>query len=456
MQWPKYSSVWRWHFYAGLLCIPFVCWLAATGSIYLFRSDYEAWHDAPVERLEYVGSRHSPAAEVTAAVASLPGSEFSRYEPPATERGAAQVLVRSRGELYRIAVHPGTLKVLRTEQDSSRLMETVQALHGSLGLGDPGSYVMEAAASWTIVMILTGLFLWFPRNARSVWGVLLPRLGAGGRVWWRDLHAVGGVWISVVALVMLLSGLPWASAWGSYFVWLRNLTTATATAPDWPISKSKPDSAAEPDSSMPWMTAAEMAAMPSAAGASKGASHEPNGWALSELDVVVPVVKQQHLVRPVWILPPAKAGEHWVGSSQAQDRTLRREVKVDSENGAILEASSFADEPRLDRIVNTGVALHEGHLFGRLNQAILLLTALTLIGMSVSAVAMWWQRRPQGRLGAPRPIGEPRVIVGLVATVGLLAVLFPMFGATLLAVLLIERAVLLRIPKAAEWLGLRA
>ena len=25
-----YSSVWRWHFYAGLFCIPFVIWLACS------------------------------------------------------------------------------------------------------------------------------------------------------------------------------------------------------------------------------------------------------------------------------------------------------------------------------------------------------------------------------------------------------------------------------------------
>ena len=26
-----YRAVWRWHFYPGLLCLPFVLWLAATG-----------------------------------------------------------------------------------------------------------------------------------------------------------------------------------------------------------------------------------------------------------------------------------------------------------------------------------------------------------------------------------------------------------------------------------------
>jgi uncharacterized iron-regulated membrane protein len=456
MQWPHYTSIWRWHFYAGLLCIPFVCWLAVTGSIYLFRSDYEAWRDRPIEQLEYSGLRQTPAAEATAALAALPGSTLNRYEPPATARGAAQIVVQYRGVLHRIVVHPGSLAVLRSETDSGRLMETIFALHGSLGAGDPGSYVMETAASWTIVMIVSGLFLWFPRNIRSIWGVLLPRLGAQGRVWWRDLHAVAGLWISLIVLVMLLSGLPWASGWGSYFVWMRNLTAATATAPDWPISKAAPTPAADALSSMPGMTAAEMAAMPSAGASNADPLSEPDGWALSDLDVVVPAVERQHLVRPIWILPPSRTGEHWVGTSQAQDRTRRHQVKVDAASGEILEASSFEDSPRLDQIVNVGTSFHEGHLFGRLNQAILLITALTLIGMSISAVAMWWRRRPSGLLGAPRAAGERRAIVGLVLTICLLAVLFPMFGISLLLILVVEKVVLVRIPRVSEWLGLQA
>jgi uncharacterized iron-regulated membrane protein len=30
-RWPDYGAVWRWHFYAGLFCIPFILWLACTG-----------------------------------------------------------------------------------------------------------------------------------------------------------------------------------------------------------------------------------------------------------------------------------------------------------------------------------------------------------------------------------------------------------------------------------------
>ena len=40
-----YRTVWRWHFYAGLFCIPFVLWLSLTGTIYLFKPQVEKFLD---------------------------------------------------------------------------------------------------------------------------------------------------------------------------------------------------------------------------------------------------------------------------------------------------------------------------------------------------------------------------------------------------------------------------
>lgn len=34
-----YRAVWRWHFYAGLLCLPFLISLSATGALYLFKDE---------------------------------------------------------------------------------------------------------------------------------------------------------------------------------------------------------------------------------------------------------------------------------------------------------------------------------------------------------------------------------------------------------------------------------
>lgn len=170
-----YNAVWRWHFYAGLFCIPFVLWLACTGSIYLFRPQIEALIDRPYTRLLMNGPPASVAALAAAAIRAVPGSVLHRYQLPDRPDDAVQVTVGKGARENRVYIHPQTLAVLRWVDEDDRLMQVIFRLHGELLMGDKGSYLVELAASWAIVMILTGLFLWWPRGVGPA-GVLYPRL----------------------------------------------------------------------------------------------------------------------------------------------------------------------------------------------------------------------------------------------------------------------------------------
>jgi uncharacterized iron-regulated membrane protein len=459
--WPDYRAVWRWHFYAALFCLPFFCWLAVTGSIYLFRPDIEALLDRPYESLSIAGPRAAPSAEARAAVAAVPGSIFSHYEPPATATGAAQVVVAEGGHLFRVYVHPGTLRPMSVSRDDHRPMDVIAHLHGQLMLGDTGGTIVEVAGSWGIVMILTGFYLWFPRGAWRLGGLVYPRMGLRGRLFWRDLHAVTGVWISVVTLFLLLSGLPWSANWGRYFTWVRNHWSVTAGTPDWPIgardepaphiaTKAKP----APISTMPGMSTAEMAAMAPGATETELAGRRP-APDLRALDTILPTALRLHLPRPIWISPPAPGMRDWTAASRAQNRPQRTTYAIAPETGAVSGRTGFAEENVVDRAVNVAVAAHEGQLFGRLNQAILLVNAMGVLLVTTSAVVMWWRRRPSGVLGTP-PVGaRPRFSALLLVVAGVLSVIVPLFGASLAPIIFTDRVFLSRVEAARRWLGLR-
>lgn len=473
--WPDYAAVWRWHFYAGLFCLPFICWLSLSGSIYLFRPDIEAWLDRPYESLHLDAAPAAPSSEARAAVAAVPGSEFHLYQPPATPTGAAQVVVARGGDLYRVYVHPATLRAMKVERDDHRLMELISHLHGELLLGNGGSMVIELAASWAVVMIITGVYLWFPRSMKRLGGVLYPRLTSQGRTFWRDLHAVTAIWVSTVTLFMLMSGLPWAANWGNYLTWARNLWSVTAGQPDWPVGTGP--LAVTPitvqQHSMPGMSAAQMAAMAPAAQSGNAAPASMPGMTAAEmaamapaaanaagpvdlqgLDEAVPIAARLHVPRPVWILPPGQGSQDWLISSQVQDRPLRVTYAINPDTRKVTETEDFDRQNIVDRVVNVVVAAHEGQLFGRINQAILLLTAIGLVVLSASATVMWWRRRPADMLGAPRRAAQPRFSVMLAVGIAMLALLLPLFGLSLILVLAIERVLLPRIPSARRWLGL--
>jgi uncharacterized iron-regulated membrane protein len=107
-------------------------------------------------------------------------------------------------------------------------MRWIFRLHGELLMGDRGSNLVELAACWTIVLLITGLFLWWPRNMKGLGGVLYPRLFGGSRMFWRDIHSVVGMWISFCAIFLLLTGLPWAKFWGDYFKQVRQCRTKSS------------------------------------------------------------------------------------------------------------------------------------------------------------------------------------------------------------------------------------
>ncbi len=431
-----YNTVWRWHFYAGLLCIPFVIWLALTGTLYLWRPQIESWLDRPYDRLPVATATASPDAQVAAAVAAVPGSHLAKYGLPDAPGHAVRILVSQHGELVRVYVDPASLRVLKRVVEDHRLFPTISHLHGELMAGPAGSYLVETAACWAIVMILTGLYLWWPRGRRGLGGVLWPRLGGSDRLFWRDLHAVAGIWVSLAALGLILTGLPWARGWGGYLKEVRTVTHSTDGPVDWTIGGKPP---AQQDH-------AEHAGM------AMPAPPLPPG----ELARVIATARRLAVAPPVLVAPPRQPGLPWTVMSDAADRPLRAEARIEGVSGRVLSQKSFAQRHWIDRLIGYGIAVHEGALFGLANQIFGTLTALLLVMLAGSGAVMWWRRRPVGLLGVPLPLSRPRFGPLLIGAIVALGLYLPMFGASLIAVLLVERCVLRPLPASRRWLALRA
>ena len=433
-----YNAVWRWHFYAGLLCVPFVLWLAITGSIYAWRPQIEAWLDRPYDSLVPTATRATPEAIAAAAVAAVPGSRLHKYELPPSDRSAVRVLVGADSGDRRVYVDPYRLAPLKVVPEDDRPMQIVSRLHGELLAGAWGSYIVEIAACWTLVMILTGLYLWWPRGRKRLAGILYPRLSGGRRLFWRDLHAVTGIWVSLLALFVISTGLPWAKAWGGYFKEIRTVTGTLDGPVDWTIGGRK-----SADDPMLGEHAGHM-----------GMTMEHHGPRPGELNRAVAVAATLSFAPPVLVSPPGKQPHGWTISSDAADRPLRAQAVVDGATGAVLARKDFGERHWIDRAVGYGIATHEGQLFGIANQVLITLGALMLMTLSVSGAISWWRRRPTGRLGAPLPLSRPRFGGALIATIVALGLAMPLFGGSLLVVVAVERG-LKRWSSAARWLGLR-
>ena len=449
-----YRLIWRWHFYAGLFCLPFVLWLATTGLIYLFKPQLEPLLERRYAHVTTAAPQPA-SAQISAALRAVPGSVLNAYVLPRSPQAATRILVGHGSELIRVFVNPATLQVLGVVRENDRFMKVIFYLHGELLLGNGGSMLVELAASWTILMLITGLYLWWPRNARPG-GTLYPRLRQGRRIFWRDLHAVTGLWISMFALLLLLSGLPWSKSWGGMLRSIRQTYAASVTTQDWTTGSAAERAQIKAENTQVSDERAMHAAMGmSMPGMDMGGTPSPRLMDYAPIDRLLPVVATQHMAPPVLIAPPSQRAPHWTARSDADNRPSQTTIELDAATGAILKRTSFAQKPLLDRIIGYGIAIHEGALFPPLNQILGVFTALGLMLLCTSAVVMWWRRRPAGVLGAP-PVTAARYPHALLALLVFLGVFLPLLGISMLLVWLAERFCLRHIERTRRFLGLAA
>lgn len=424
-----YRMIWRWHFYAGLFVMPFIVVLSLSGALYLFKPQVERWEERAWQGLP-TSDAVSANAQLDAALAAFPGARFDHYRLPERVGDAAMIhLGLSDGKSMRDVFVSPQGRVIGSINPESRIIAWDRRIHGQLLLGTRGSWIVELAASWAIVMIVTGLYLWWPRG-RGMAGVLWPHR----RTMVRDLHAVTGFWVSSLALVLLFTGLPWASVWGDAFKAFRSELGLVQGKQDWTTGGKGGGEHAEHDHSA-------MMRM-QAAGVSMVGLGEIVAQARTE-DLAFPVLVSLSLEKMVWTV-----------KSDAQNRPLRATVTYDMATGKRLSRQDFADRHPIDKVIGYGIAWHEGQLFGWVNQLIGVLTAAALLTLMTTGFLMWRRRRPVDKLGAPPALSLPVRMRGVVAIMLAFAILLPMFAGSLMILFVAKRFVLRRSARLASWLGL--
>lgn len=161
----RYLAAWRWHFFAGIVVIPFLLVLATSGMIMLY---YTAVQTPVGERLlvhASVGSQSAPLQQLAAARDALPGGTATVYIPPSGPNRPAQFDFTQDDRIYAVDVDPYTSRVLRVVDKDSTLYALAHRIHGTLLLGEFGDTVVEVVAGLAMLMLATGVYMSFQRRA---------------------------------------------------------------------------------------------------------------------------------------------------------------------------------------------------------------------------------------------------------------------------------------------------
>lgn len=445
-----YRRVWRWHFFAGLMCLPFIFSLAVTGAMYLFRAQLDDLvYARQLLRDPAPGAVAAlpPSQLISAALRAYPG-QAKAFGVPADSRHNAQVdIIQAGGTTLQVFVDPATATVAGAIAESARLMTIVKHIHSLAIVGDGGKVVIEIVAGWIIVLVCSGVYLWWPRGRRG--GVVSIRAHARGRVWWRDLHAVTGAFGGIIILFLALTGMPWSVFWGKNVnAWLTahdlgvprgmwsgipKSTLPPAALADLPWTQQQD---AVPASDDPHAAHRAMAAQPAAKYVLPGRD------GVVGPDAVAAQLAALGMERNFRLALPRDASGVYSAIRMPGQLAGQRVIHIDQYSGKVLMDISPAQTGPVGRVTEWGVSVHQGGEYGTPNLLVMLAGCLALIALCISGVVAWWKRRPAGRLAAPQRRDGDRLALGVIAIAALLGCFFPLLGASMLAMLLLDTLML--------------
>ncbi|QNM95314.1 PepSY-associated TM helix domain-containing protein [Chitinimonas koreensis] len=439
-----YRRVWRWHFYAGLVCLPFLALMALSGALYLYKEPIESQVYASLRSVPPTPGPALDAESLVARALAAEAGEAVRYVAPAQPGRSAEVGIRTARGSLTVYLDPAGGRVLGRLRDDRKLMEVVKHIHSLEIAGTAANHWIEVVAGWAIVLVVSGVFLWWPRGRSG--GVYSVRGRPARRIWWRDLHAVTGVFAAAAILFLAVTGMPWSAFWGERFGELSNR---------WGVGLPKYLWGEKPESSPPLASLGEVPWTLSRAPLPQSgphAEHAPTGSPAQApaagpaapsigLNEALRLFARLDLPAGTPVRLPRGPRGVYTATLFPDDVRAERVVHLDRYSGAVLADVGYRDYGIVGRLVEWGISLHTGRQFGWVNQLVMLAGCLSIVLLAVTAVAMWWKRRPRGRLAAPPRRPGDRAALGAIAVALLLGLLYPLLGASMLAALLIDAAV---------------
>ncbi|SJM58738.1 Uncharacterized iron-regulated membrane protein; Iron-uptake factor PiuB [Brevundimonas diminuta 3F5N] len=428
-----YRAVWRWHFYAGVLVMPFLMLLTLTGGLYLFKDEIDHAVYRSIIEVPASAQQADPDQWLAAAAQAGEGRAANVLVPDRADQAVRVRVDQADGAQRTVFVDPHTAKVTGVTAYGG-VTETIKKLHSLSLFGGPIgtalNILVEIVAGWAIILCATGLYLWWPR--RRVGAVLKPsETDASRRPFWRDIHALTGFYVGGVIIFLSVTGMPWSAVWGDQFMGVMRGTglgrpPAPAAASPW--SHAKPHDA---PAGVGWTL--ENAVLP---------AHD---YGVASLTRVLDTAQTQDLPRPFTVSIPQSSDLAWTVARQTRKAEDARSLYVDGASGAVKADLRWSQFGVMAKGFEWGIAVHQGMQYGWINRIVMLIGCIAVWLLAISGLIMWWKRRPPSlsrrRSGAPTAPPGPRASIAVLCIVIPLSILYPLTGLSLVAALLLDRVV---------------
>jgi uncharacterized iron-regulated membrane protein len=355
------------HLYLGLFAGCLLALLGLTGSVLVFSEEIDRALN-PQLRLSSTADPRSGvnADEVYATVVKSTGLRPHVLELPLHPGDHFLAFARPPGESQSraIIIDPATGAVLANRKQGSYFVSFSRKLHTELFMGDAGNWVVSAIGLLTLMSVITGIYLWWPRG--GAWRRALSfHPSRRASVIHFELHRISGFYLATVVFVVTASGLflatpaPFLSAIGAF-----------ADVSRYPerVPSSSPKAGAKS------ITLAEVER--------RVLSHVPGAMITGFF-----IPRDHGEAVAAFFRHPAEPSSEFGRSA----------IWVDRFSGQILYVRSYGEMSGADRFLTVQYLLHNGEIAGPTGEWLVFVSGLALPLLFVTGAYLWWVKRRPAR-----------------------------------------------------------
>lgn len=203
------KSVFWIHLVAGLVCaIPLVL-VAFTGVLLSFEPQAIKRVERDMNRVEVLPS--SDPLPLDSLVVAARRVQSGKVTAVTVASGATQAAVVRFGKDGAVRVNPRTAEVQGTTTSVHAVFAWLERIHRWLGSREIGGKITGVSVLLCLLLSVSGMFLWWPRNLKAMGRVVFPRRGLHGRA--RDWQWHNALGILALPFLLVLSSTGAVMAW---------------------------------------------------------------------------------------------------------------------------------------------------------------------------------------------------------------------------------------------------
>jgi uncharacterized iron-regulated membrane protein len=365
------KSIGKIHLWLGLSSGLLVFVIAITGCIYAFQEEIQnltqpyrfvKHQQQPVLRpseLKAIAEKELPGKKIHAVLYAKPGK-------------AAQVIFYNADPeyYYLVYLNPFSGEVLKVKDAQSGFFPFILDGHFYLWLPpEIGQPIVATATLVFLVMLISGLFLWWPKNKKATKQRFSIRWNARWRRKNYDLHNVLGFYATWIAIILAATGLVWGFEWFAqgYYKLAGGEKSLLYIEP-------KSDSRLVYQSDVPAID--RLYAMMR--------SENPTA---EVLEVHIPETASSAI--EISVNPDDET--YWQADYRYYDQYTLKELSVDHIYG------KFANASVADNLMRMNYDIHTGAVIGLSGKIIAFFASLIVASLPITGFYIWWGRKQKDK-----------------------------------------------------------